>query len=236
MKQWFLEKQKTKSFLSHNFSPQAELLRESPCVFITHLAYEKMWHYVDIADKEVGWLGSVEVLQSGYLIEDTFLIKQDVSAATTELSSEGLAEFANEILSCPGGEMICEKIRFWGHSHVNMETNPSSQDDAQMEIFAESGHNFFIRGIFNKRGRASFAIYRYDLGIKIIDLPWEIYQPENFSLREEIEAEFAEKVSEAKSFVLSENWIGFKKRKEEDNGLLAANFNLLAGETQGEES
>lgn len=183
-------------FCRHMFEKKIEF-DETPRVLMTRIALEKMWHYVDIAHTEVSWLGTVVRHGHDFLIEDVFLAKQEVSMASVELTTEGLAEFAEELFaSRPNDGMeIVNKLCFWGHSHVNMGTSASGPDDAQMETFRESGHPFFIRGILNKMGRMEFTIYLYDLGVKINDAEWRVCEPVDENLREEIEAEFKEKVT-----------------------------------------
>jgi hypothetical protein len=89
---------------------------------------------------------------------------------------------------------VGSRLLFWGHSHVNMGTSPSGQDEAQMALFESQELEFFIRGILNKNGRMEFAIFLYESGVKIVDAEWAIYQPVDKSLRSAIEAEFKEKV------------------------------------------
>jgi hypothetical protein len=184
-------------FYRHRFQPRFETLDLLPRVLITKSAYYKMAHYVDIAPMEVGWLGTAEKLGNDFLISDVFLFVQQVHLSTTEITEAGLAEFATEILEKQGdqGVITLNNLRFWGHSHHTMNTIPSPQDDDQMLLFAQADQPWFIRGIFNKQGEASITLYLYDQGLKIVDMEWEIYEPIDLAIREEIEAEFTEKVS-----------------------------------------
>lgn len=186
------------AFCQHAFRKGVELLADLPSVLVSRAAYNRMWHFVDIADKEVGWLGTVSRLPGGdFLVEEVFLFKQQVAAATCEISADGLAEFATELLSSrPDGMEVINRLCFWGHSHVNMGTSPSGQDESQMSTFRESGHPFFVRGILNKQGRMEFTIFLYESGVKIVDAEWAIHEPVDESIRTEIEAEFKAKVSE----------------------------------------
>ena len=203
-------KRKAETFCQHSFAKKIELISCLPRILISRSAYNKMWHLVDIADKEVSWLGTCRRIEQDFLIEEVFLFKQEVAATTCEISADGLAEVANELLtSRPDGIEICNRLCFWGHSHVNMGTSPSGQDESQMENFSESGHPFFIRGILNKQGRMEFTIFLYASGIKIVDPEWKIYEPVDDSIRAEIEAEFTAKVTETKYYYpyKQTNWL-----------------------------
>lgn len=187
--------EKAKRFAPHDFSTKVEMASALPRVFLSRLAYNKMWHYVDIADKEVGWLGAVREEGRDFLIEDVFLLKQQVSASETELSTQGLAEFGQELLSQENGAELCDRIRFWGHSHVNGTTSPSVQDERQMDALRDSGFPYFIRGILNKSGKMEFTIVFYETGVKIVDAEWQLAEEADDALRAGIEAEFKEKVT-----------------------------------------
>lgn len=193
---WVGESEKAKTFSQHSFQTKIEILSGIPRVLVSRLAYNKMWHYVDLATKEVSWLGIVVEQGNNFLVEDVFLLKQEVSHTETEITTDGLAELGQEILAKPNGMEIWNNVRFWGHSHVNMGTSPSATDEGQMEVFQETGHPFFIRGILNKQGQMEFTIFLYSAGIKIIDSEWSISEPVDESIREEIEKEFKERVSE----------------------------------------
>ena len=131
-------KRKAETFCQHSFAKKIELISCLPRILISRSAYNKMWHLVDIADKEVSWLGTCRRIEQDFLIEEVFLFKQEVAATTCEISADGLAEVANELLtSRPDGIEICNRLCFWGHSHVNMGTSPSGQDESQMENFSE---------------------------------------------------------------------------------------------------
>lgn len=194
----FYEDRKTESFIPHKFESKFEMLSGSktPKVLIDKVAFNKMWHYVDLASKEVSWLGTVERRDWNFIIKDVFLLKQEVSSSQTVITEDGLAEFGENILKKKDGVDIYNNIRFWGHSHVYMGTGASGQDESQMGIFEESSHPYFIRGILNKLGRIEFTIYLYDSGIRINDPEWCVYDPIDSSVRSIIEKEFEEKVKD----------------------------------------
>ena len=133
-----------------------------------------------------------------FLIKEIFLLDQYAAPTTTEISSESLANWANELMTSRGDGMdIVNSIRFWGHSHVHMPTSPSYQDDTQMRTFASDCDDFFIRGILNKLGRMEFTIYLFDKKLEIHDAAWSIYvQDEDNARRERWQAEINAKVKD----------------------------------------
>ena len=141
------------------------LQAKAPKVYISDQAMIKMKHYIDGCSDEIGWMGTASMNKHGYYIEDVLLFEQDVHSTTTEITPEGLGEFAEELLKQEDGVEVWNKIKMWGHSHVNMSTSSSSQDDEQMEIFSDNGHDWFIRIIANKKGEMQVDVYDFDTGI-----------------------------------------------------------------------
>ncbi len=147
----------------------------APEIIITKRALTKMQIYVNTCDNEVGWLG-IAIKEDKYIyIEDVLLFEQEVHATTTEITPEGLATFGEKLLADypDNGMEIWNNIKVWGHSHVNMSTFASGQDDKQMETFAEGGHDWFIRIIANKKGDMNIDIYDYSLGIIYKGVIWK---------------------------------------------------------------
>ena len=153
--------------------------RRAPRVLITPNAYKRMCLYVELAEKEVGWLGTVVMTRNGdFLIDHTYLLEQEVTATETELSAEGQAKLVEDLLKKgePGFEEV-NRLRFWGHSHVRMGTSPSGTDESTMKRFYEEGLPWYVRGIFNKKGRAEFCIFLYEQGLRINDVDWFVVDP-----------------------------------------------------------
>jgi hypothetical protein len=164
-------------------------------LYILPEARAKMELYCDLVSGEIGWLAFVERFDTGFLITDCVLLKQEVHAATTEIDPSALLEFWNETPV----EKQC-KIKCWGHSHVNMSTTPSGQDESQMEYFKD-GNDWFIRLITNKKREYNIDIFDYANGVKVhldqADL--KTLNPQHDELKKSIEAEIKEKVSEKKT-------------------------------------
>lgn len=144
-----------------------------PGTYIEPEALAKMQLYVQECSDEVGWLCTATKDNEGdYIIHDAILFDQEVSATTTEITPEGLSNFAEKLLKQENGMEIWNNIRVWGHSHVNMGVSPSGQDNLQMDTFTESGHDWFIRIIANKQGDFKVDIFDFKNGLIYLDAPW----------------------------------------------------------------
>ena len=162
----------------HSCSPRLQSLPNfrMPRVFISPEAYKRMQLYIELARKEVGWLGTCMRLENGdFFIDQTYLLEQEVTPTETELSVEGQNKLVNQLL-VDGDEGLerVNRMRFWGHSHVRMGTSPSGTDERTMDRWQSEGLPWAVRGIFNKLGRAEFTVYLYEDGYRICDAPWAV--------------------------------------------------------------
>lgn len=148
--------------------------RFAPKINININAMNKMKEYVRQSDLEIGWLGTSRRVGNVFYIDDVFLFRQEVHSTTTEITTEGLNEFAMDLLYEENGVEIWNNMKVWGHSHVNMTTSPSGQDDKQIEVFAENAEDFFIRIIANKSGDFRIDLYDFTTGVIYEKLPYEI--------------------------------------------------------------
>lgn len=148
--------------------------RFAPKININIQAMNKMKEYIRQSNLEIGWLGTARRVDNVFYIDDVFLFKQEVHSTTTEITTEGLNEFAMELLYEKNGVEIWNNMKVWGHSHVNMPTSPSGQDDNQMEVFSENADDFFIRIIANKQGDFRIDLYDFTTGVIYEKLPYDI--------------------------------------------------------------
>lgn len=141
--------------ISYNKSLTAE--KQEAFLFFTEVAWIKMWELIRHYDKEVAWHGFArrgdDETKNEYFIEDIMTYPQKVSGATVETDPE---EYQKWIMTQDRG-----RIRFQGHSHVNMSTSPSGTDTGYYkEILDQLGRDmFYIFAIFNKRGEKTIMIY-----------------------------------------------------------------------------
>lgn len=134
-----------------------------PMVCFTEQVLAKFKGYVDNCSLEIGWLALVRIdAQGRYIVYDTLLPHQNVSAVTTDLMESGLQEVGEEMLATRPDEF--NNVRCWCHSHVNMQVCPSGTDDSTFEQFYENCE-YFIRVICNKKG---------DMRVDFVDLEKEI--------------------------------------------------------------
>lgn len=169
--------------------PSVKVYGDTPTLYFSPLAMDKMQAYITLCNDEIGWLGRVDMVSpSMYYCDDVFLLHQEVHGATTEILPEGLVKFAEEY----GGDT--SNIRLWGHSHVNMGVSPSGQDNEQMALFKDNSMGWFFRVIGNKSGKIGITMFNYELGVEIDNIPWELDYDSGVDY-EAIKVEIAEKVT-----------------------------------------
>ena len=124
-------------------------------ITLTEQAWEKIKQLVDQCDKEVGWHGTVErTSKNEFTITDILVFPQTVTAATVT-SDE--TKYTMWLMSQP--DEVFNKLRFHGHSHVNMGVSPSAVDTKYQDDILKNLNDFYIFGIFNKREDNYLIIY-----------------------------------------------------------------------------
>lgn len=123
------------------------MMQKIPEIHISNEAFNKVHAYADLCNNEISALGSVVITNGIILIEDVYLFDQIVTGSSTELSQESVANFICEYIKM-GKDPA--NLKFWWHSHVNMNVFWSGTDTATIERFAPS--DWFISMVSNKRG------------------------------------------------------------------------------------
>ena len=137
-------------------------------------------YIVQNSDTEVGFLGFGEVDKKTNItyITEIFVPEQKVSNVTCEIGQDSLLNIIKEWEEKYGVEKAIEKcnsIVFWGHSHVNMSTNPSSQDDDRALQWSKGNRDFIIRGIFNKRNEYNISVFDFKNNLIWSDIEFDEY-------------------------------------------------------------
>ena len=185
------------TFNPHDTKGTVRVMQPTPKVAFTQEALDKMGAYVGLMDREIGWLSTVERDGAHFLVTDCYLFGQAVHATTTEIDPEKLAELIHEILQQDpeNGVEIVNSMKCWGHSHVNMGTSPSGQDDRQMEDFGKTVDDYMIRVIANKRGHVRVDVWDYENGLIFEDLPWTVAEEEDTDTLNAVADEIEDKVT-----------------------------------------
>lgn len=137
---------------------------DMPTIIVSTEADRKISALVEQCKDEIAWNGTVSYDEESntYLIEDIFVFPQEVTRSTAESTDDygiWLSQFSDEEFS---------KLRFHGHSHVNMGVSPSGTDTTFQEDLINTVQDFYIFAIYNKRG--DFNVWIYD---KVKNLVYE---------------------------------------------------------------
>ena len=167
-------------FTPHQFTNTRYIMKHGgfirPHVIIAQEALADMYYIAGHAGyNEVGWLGTVERIDDALRITEIFLFEQQVSASSTELDQEHIAQVATELIQAGHMDKV-NALKFWGHVHPSNSTSPSATDNETMLMF-EDGNEWFLRGIFGRNGRAEFCLFDYNRGIVFQDIPWVMENP-----------------------------------------------------------
>jgi hypothetical protein len=130
-------------------------ISKDPIVYYSQEAWLTIEYLIKESNKEIGWLGLVEKKDDFYIIREIFVPEQTVTAATTDIEPEAMMKLTMQLLD---QNKDPSNLRYWGHSHVNMQVSPSARDENQIAEYLEHA-DWFIRGIYNKQGNNKVDVY-----------------------------------------------------------------------------
>lgn len=175
-------------FSPHDFKTGVTFLNSVavPEIIISNRAYMDIAYIISQSpEDEISWLGSVDVIDGNYIISDVYLLEQTVSGASISITEASYAKLIMEVIKTKGIKEA-NKLRFWGHLHPGNSTSPSHVDNEQMKIFEKNCKDFFIRGIFGRKGRAEFSVFDYTKALCFSDTSWSITIGIDVNRKEEI--------------------------------------------------
>lgn len=141
-------------------------------LYIPEAVYDKVMHWVKSTTIEVSGFGKVIRREDGdFEILDAYLIKQEGGSAHTDIDGTALAKLMYTTREAPG------ELRWWWHSHVNMQVFWSGTDK---ETILELGANGWTTAtVFNKREETRSALcYRAHETVKTVT-PWGTVEDES---------------------------------------------------------
>jgi proteasome lid subunit RPN8/RPN11 len=157
--------------------------------------YSELMFYAYKVDAEVGGYGrlSFDEKENDIIVEEIFLVQQEVHQTECNLKAEGTAALYQELIDKGEPEKIGE-ITFWWHSHKNMGASFSTIDDDMMRTWPGS---YLVSLVINRDGKMSaqlmsksplLVVGDIDIAINWFDVPEA----------EEWAAEVEKKVAKAK--------------------------------------
>ena len=143
-------------------------------VFIQAEARQMIDIWTAMTRKEISGLGLVEEQGSSFLVTEVFLPHQVCDNANTDVSEEAVAKLLIEVESQghdPG------QLRFWWHSHADMDTFWSGKDELTIEGLSPS--DWFVSSVVNRHGGLLTRIdYFKPLRVTLHDVPTRIELPD----------------------------------------------------------
>ena len=161
--------------------PKMETVKitKKPKIIISTTAGLKMSELVRNCTAEVGWHGFVERPDKNtFLITDIVVYPQTVTSTTVTTDETEYAIWCSNIKTAD-----LRKMRFQGHSHVNMQCNPSGTDLVLYNNYLANLTNddYYIFFICNKRGDINAFLYDMHTNTKYTKEDLEIIKETDMS-------------------------------------------------------
>lgn len=155
---------------------------------ITDHAYQKIMHWVNKSNFEVSGLGTLTHENGVFRVHDVLLLPQKNTATHTDIDPAEVAKAMYELRLAPGD------LRFWWHSHVNMDVFWSGEDRNTINEISKGG--WFVSSVFNKKReiRSCFAAHE-PIKVMLDNLPTTITRQLAADFIASLDAEYAAKVT-----------------------------------------
>lgn len=126
---------------------------------------------VDHCRIEVGWVGLVKKLGPRiYCVDEIFVPAQVADATNCDILKDGYGDIELALNARGTPERIFD-LKYWGHSHVEMDVFASG-DDKRTALHKAEQSDYFIRGICNKKGAMHLSFFDGDAGIAYENIDW----------------------------------------------------------------
>ena len=187
-------------------------------MLLSPVTYQKLKHWVKLAQGEVSGLGTIiekkgkNGVVEGFIIDDIYLLKQESSSADTLLDDQAVGQFLVEMAKA---DKDTSTIKLWWHSHGDLNVFWSSTDEQCIADLANS--SYLISLVTNKEGKilTRIDVYR-PFQMTLNDVRTDIYQPQDPELAEFCKQEFKAKVLERMTIPLEPDWLMASQSKFDD--------------------
>jgi hypothetical protein len=159
-----------------------------PRILILPEARRKLDLYINLAEGEIGGLGTVRKSGKDFIVEDVYLLEQKANAANVNIDMAVVAKFHYQMMKKGFSN---DAMKFFWHSHADFEVFWSKTDDTMIDLFRD----WMISVVGNKKGEWRTRIDISDpICCTVHNLPFDVYLGEVEGLHQEIETEIAAKV------------------------------------------
>lgn len=151
-----------------------------PTIIFAISALKKMKALIDLHSTEVAWLGTlVKRDENTYYIGDIYYPKHsEMTGTTCTISEKGITRLGGQLMR-EGHRDKVTQLMFWGHSHVNMPTGPSGQDEEESFDILKAFKKTLVRAICNKSGEISVSVFDWDRKLRFDHIKWQFEDDTN---------------------------------------------------------
>lgn len=136
-------------------------------IFIPDEIFQKIMWWVKKSNQEVSGMGKLTQTGDLFTITDAILLPQKNTSTTTDIEPQDVARAMYQLRDTPG------ELRWWWHSHVNMQAFWSGTDKDTIRDCGQGG--WFTATVVNKRCEMVSALYvKEPLEIMLDSIPTEV--------------------------------------------------------------
>jgi hypothetical protein len=183
--------------ISDRYSEPASEKEFGVSIEIDNEVHQKIMHWVDKSDFEVSGLGLLEYdkEENVFRVTDAILLPQKNTSVSTEINGADVAKAMFLLKDKPG------TLRWWWHSHVDMDVFWSGTDLATIKELGSGG--WFVATVFNKKREMKSAFCQIEpIRLMVDDIETDVVEQVDEELVETWDKDYEKNVSNV-SFVSS---------------------------------
>ena len=168
-----------------------------PRITFPEKTWKKLLAYVEACPMEVGGLGTVERVGQLLVVKDVFLLEQEVSPVSTVLDQRAVVKFLTDWTVAGNDPSL---LRFWWHSHADMNVFWSETDMATIRQFTQG--NWLLSLVGNRKRETRVRLTSSEPFPFAIDcLPVEVIPDVDDAIAKAAREEIAAKVRRKRRFL-----------------------------------
>lgn len=194
----------------------------SGSLLVTQDVYQQLREYTKLAPGEIACFGYATLNEDSCIVDEVFLVPQEVSSSNVEFITEGLP-FAVEKAK---QDNRINDLRFCWHSHGTHGASFSSTDREMVEKIGKAGLiDWFAMAILNKRNEACASIDFFRMDGHVGTFASQVTVPLDFTVEgmvmnhEEQRIAEIEKMCKKKTYTSTSTSSSWNKQATKDEGL-----------------
>lgn len=117
-------------------------------IYMYENIYDKLMYWIKKTKEEISGFGTVRIEDKDIIVTDIFLCDQENTGSTSDIEADAINKLQYELIK--SGKLNNDNdLKFWWHSHADMNVFWSTTDADTIKELGQQG--YFLHGVFNRK-------------------------------------------------------------------------------------